>query len=273
MKADTIKLKLTISFDGTAYAGWQVQTSGTGIQELIERALSALFPGTHRLHSSSRTDAGVHARGMVAHVELPRERFRMPVRKLALALNARLPEDIRVVSAARVPAGFHARFHASGKEYRYSVWNHSAMDPLLRRQAWHVPQPLDVARMRAAARVLVGRHDFRSFAATHHYAVPDTVRTLRRVDIRRSGPLLTFTLVGDGFLYKMCRGIVGTLVQVGRGRYAPSDLEAMLAARDRRMAGMSAPACGLVLWKVFYARRRPGVPAASVKGGEGEEIE
>ena len=254
MSVDTVKLRLVIAYDGTDYAGWQVQTSGTGIQELVEKALGEIIPGLHRLHSSSRTDAGVHAEGMVAHVELPRARFRLTMRKVVLALNAKLPEDIRVVSAARVSARFHARFDASGKQYRYKVWNHPALNPLLRRYAWHVPQQLDLQAMRTAAQKLEGKHDFRSFAATHNYAIADTVRTLHRVRIQRSGPLLTFVIEGDGFLYKMCRGLVGTLIQVGRGRFTPEQMGEMLRAKDRRVAGMSAPACGLVLSKVFYRR-------------------
>ncbi len=251
---ETVKLKLTVSFDGTNYAGWQVQTSGTGVQELVERALSKVIPGEHRLHSSSRTDAGVHALGMVAHVELPKDRFRIEMRKVVLALNAYLPDDIRVVAASRVPAGFHARFHASGKEYRYQVWNHVAMNPILLRYAWHVPQALDLDQMREAAKCFVGKHDFRSMAATHSYAIADTVRTMHRVEVRARGPLITFVIEGDGFLYKMVRGMVGTLVQVGRGRFQPKDLKAMLEAKDRRSGGMSAPACGLFLWKVLYRR-------------------
>jgi tRNA pseudouridine38-40 synthase len=135
------------------------------------------------------------------------------------------------------------------------------MNPLLRHQAWHVPQKLDLRAMRAAARTLVGRHDFRSFAATHKYEIEDTVRTLHRCDIRRSGPLLTFILEGDGFLYKMCRGITGTLIQLGRGKFTAEDFQGMLAARDRRVTGMTAPAQGLVLWKVFYGKRRSHAPA------------
>jgi tRNA pseudouridine38-40 synthase len=255
MSADVIKLRLTIAYDGTDYAGWQVQPSGTGVQELIERAWSEIIPGQHRLHSSSRTDAGVHAEGMVAHVEFPKDRFRLTMRNVVLALNAKLPPDIRIVSAARAPLKFHARFDASGKQYRYRVWNHCAMNPMLRRYAWQVTRPLGLPAMREAARRLVGTHDFRSFAATHSYEIADTVRTLRRVDIRRSGPLLTFLIEGDGFLYKMCRGIVGTLVQVGLGRFTPLQMVEMLEAKDRRVAGMSAPACGLVLHKVFYGRK------------------
>jgi tRNA pseudouridine38-40 synthase len=249
---DTLKFKLTIAYDGTAYQGWQVQKTGMGVQQVIEEAMAKLFPSAKRLRSSSRTDTGVHARGMVADVEIPRAEFKMTVRKLPLALNAYLPEDIRIVSAQRVPADFHCRFEASGKQYRYLVWNHAAMNPLLRKQAWHVPLKLDLAAMRHAAKHLIGKHDFRSFAATHSYEIEDTVRTLARCQIQRSGPLLTFIIEGDGFLYKMCRGIVGTLVQLGRGKFAEPELTAMLAAKDRRVAGMSAPAHGLVLWKVFY---------------------
>src|ERR1700676_3950461 len=133
-----MKFKLTIAYDGTAYQGWQVQKIGTGVQEKIEAAFGKMFPGVKRIHSSSRTDTGVHALGMVAHVEIPTEEFRMPVTKLRMALNAHLPHDIRIVTAARCREDFHARFEAKGKQYRYFIWNHASMNPLLRHQAWHV---------------------------------------------------------------------------------------------------------------------------------------
>ena len=250
-----LKFRLTIAYDGTAYAGWQVQKIGLGVQQKVEEALARLFPSQPRVHGSSRTDTGVHALGLVAHVEIPRCEFRMTVRKLALALNAHLPEDIRVLDAARCRAEFHARFDATRKQYRYRVWNLGAMNPLLRTQAWHVPVKLDLPAMRAAAKRFVGRHDFRSFTANPGYERESTVRRLTRCEVRRSGPLLTFLLEGDGFLYKMCRGIVGTLVQVGQGKIAPADIRRILAHRDRRVAGMTAPAHGLVLWKVSYSGR------------------
>lgn len=251
-----LKFKLIIAYDGTEYEGWQIQKIGTGVQEKVEAALAKLFPSKPRVHSSSRTDTGVHALGMVAHFEIPRNGFKMPVRKLALAINAHLPEDIRVKSAARAPAIFHARFDAKGKQYRYFVWNHPAMNPLLRRSAWHVTRPLDLKAMRVAAALFVGRHDFQSFAANPGYAKESTVRTLTRCGVKKSGPLLTFTIEGDGFLYKMCRGIVGTLVQIGLGKFPATEIKTMLAKRDRRVAGMTAPAHGLVLWKVFYGRAK-----------------
>jgi tRNA pseudouridine38-40 synthase len=191
---------------------------------------------------------------MVAHFEIPSAEFKMPVAKLALAINAWLPEDIRVTSATRASKDFHARFNASGKQYRYFVLNHTAMNPLLRHQAWHVTRKLDLKAMRAAAKLFIGKHDFQSFAATRNYEMKSTVRTLTRCDLKRNGPQLTFIIEGDGFLYKMCRGIVGTIVQIGLGKFPASEIKAMLAKRDRRGAGMTAPAHGLVLWKVFYAK-------------------
>lgn len=249
---DSIKLKLIVAYDGTNYAGWQVQKTGTGVQQKLGEAMTRLFPSARGLASSSRTDAGVHALGMVAEVEVRQADLKMPLRKVPLALNSFLPDDIRVLSARRVPASFHARFHAVGKQYRYFIWNHPAMNPLLRNRAWHVPTQVDLPAMRSAAKQLLGKHDFRSFATTHAYKIEDTIRTLTRCEIRQTGPLLTLLIEGDGFLYRMCRGVVGTLVQVGRKKFQESDLKAMLAAKDRRVAGMTAPAHGLVLWKVFY---------------------
>jgi len=260
-----VKFKLVIAYDGTGYEGWQVQKIGTGVQQLVETALAKLFPGAPRLHSSSRTDTGVHALGMVAHFEVPTAGVNMTARKLALALNAHLPADIRVVSAARARADFHARFQAGGKQYRYFVWNHPAMNPLLRHAAWHVPRRLDPGAMRAAAARFVGQHNFQSFSANPGYRRATTVRTLTRCELKKSGSQYTFIIEGDGFLYKMCRGIVGTIVQAGLGKFPPEEVDAMLAQSDRRVAGMTAPAHGLVLWKVFYPKR------GQVKAGDKPE--
>ncbi len=251
---DAARIKLVIAYEGTAYEGWQVQNIGTGVQEKVEAALAKIFKSHPRLHSSSRTDTGVHALGMVAHFEVPSAEFRMDARKLALALNAWLPEDIRVISAARTPRDFHARFDATAKEYRYFVWNHAAMNPLIRRTAWHVPRPLDFEAMRRAAPLFVGQQDFQSFTANPGYARRSTVRRVLRCDVMRSGKLLTFRVHGEGFLYRMCRGIVGTLVQVGLGKFKPEAVKEILARRDRRVGGMTAPAHGLVLWKVLYRK-------------------
>jgi tRNA pseudouridine38-40 synthase len=250
------KYKLVIAYDGTAYEGWQVQQTGTGVQEIVETALARLFPSTPRLHSSSRTDTGVHALGMVAHFAVPRAEARFTAHKLSLALNAHLTADIRVVSAAAAPEKFHARFDAGGKQYRYFVWNHAAMNPLLRHTAWHVPRKLNVKLMRAAAKLFVGKHDFQSFSSNPGYKKATTVRALTRCDVKKSGAQFKFIIEGDGFLYKMCRGIVGTIVQAGLGKFPPAEVKVMLAKADRRVAGMTAPAHGLVLWKVFYRKGR-----------------
>jgi tRNA pseudouridine38-40 synthase len=250
----SLKFKLTIAYDGSSYQGWQTQKIGVGVQQKIEEALSKLFPSNPLLHSSSRTDTGVHAIGMIAHFEVPADECKMPARKLALALNAWLPEDVRIMAAAVARNNFHARFDATGKQYRYLVWNHTAMNPLIRTTAWHVSRPLDVAAMRSAACLFKGKRDFQSFAANPGYAKDSTVRTLRRCDIKRNGSLLTFIIEGDGFLYKMCRGIVGTLIQVGLRKFQAEEIELMLSKKDRRVAGMTAPAHGLVLWKVYYKR-------------------
>jgi tRNA pseudouridine38-40 synthase len=252
--APLLKFKLVIAYDGTKYAGWQVQKTGLGVQQKVEESIAKIFPSVTRIHSSSRTDTGVHALGMVAHVEIPKSEFKMEVRKLALALNSSLPPDIRILSATRARADFHARFQAKGKQYRYLVWNHPVMNPLIRHQAWHVARTLNVKAMRHAATLFVGKHDFRSFTANRGDELEDAVRTVTRCHLKRSGCLLTVIIEGDGFLYKMCRGMVGTLVQIGLGKFSETEITRMLELKDRRASGMTAPAHGLVLWKVFYGK-------------------
>lgn len=255
----TVRLRLLIAYDGTAYQGWQTQKVGQGVQELVERAVRRLFPGAGPLHGSSRTDTGVHALGLVAHVDVPKGEWRMTTAKVVLALNAHLPEDIRVRKASRVRGTFHARFDARGKEYRYRIWNAPAMNPLLRSFAWHVPRGLDTGAMRAAGAFFVGKHDFASFTTNPGYARASTVRTLTECRVRRQGEEVTVVIRGDGFLYRMCRCIAGTLVQVGLGRIAADAIPEILRGRDRRIAGMTAPPHGLVLAQVFYARGPKGV--------------
>lgn len=253
-----IRLKLTIAYDGAHYAGWQIQKIGLGVQQKVEEALGKIFPAVERVHGSSRTDAGVHALGMIAHFDVPGADLKMPVRKVPLAVNAHLPPDIRVMQATRAADDFHARFDAVGKQYRYFVWNHPAMNPLLLQRAWHVKKKLNINAMRKAAASFVGCRDFKSFAANRNYEMESTVRHITRCDVKRSGAQLTIIIEGDGFLYKMCRGIVGTLVQIGEGKHSPDEVARMLAGKDRSLAGMTAPAGGLVLWKVFYRpTRRP----------------
>ncbi len=249
---EMIRFKLTLAYDGAAYHGWQWKKDGSAVENRVAAALAHLFISAPQVESSSRTDSGVHAWGMVAHVDVPGVEYGMPPGKLALALNALLPDDIRVRSAVRVAGDFHARFDALGKQYRYQVWNARVMDPLRRNQAWHVPRALDLMAMREAADLLVGRHDFRSFTASRGGVLGDAVRNLTCCEILKKGPRVTFVIEGEGFLYKMCRGIVGTLVQVGEGRFSAESVSLILDKKDRRAAGVNAPAHGLVLWKIFY---------------------
>jgi tRNA pseudouridine38-40 synthase len=246
------KYKLTIAYDGSGYEGWQARSNGRGIRQTIGLACHSLLGSTPEIIASSRTDAGVHARGLVAHIELTHEHPAFTGPQLRLALNAHLPAQIRIVSATRARADFHARFGARAKEYRYQVWNHPVMDPLLRQQAWHVPRPLDLAAMREAATVLLGRHDFRAFTAKRKGELLDSTRTLHTCQIKRSAPLLTIQLIGEGFLYKMCRRIVGTLVQVGEGKISPTQVAAKLSSPTPQPGGFVAPAHGLILWKVSH---------------------
>lgn len=258
------KIKLVIAYDGAAYQGWQWQKVGTGVQEKIEEALGKTLGSTPRVIGSSRTDTGVHALGMIAHFKLPPAHLNFNPRKILLALNAHLPDDIRILKATRAKPRFHAQFDATGKEYRYYLWNHPAHNPLLLGRCWHMTRPLDLAAMREAAKHFPGTKNFESFAVNRSYRMASYVRTLNSCRIQKSGPLLTFVIRGEGFLYRMCRGIVGTLVQVGIGKYKPEQVAAMLEARNREMAGMSAPAHGLVLQKVFYGKKKPWVrPEAS----------
>ena len=249
---EVVRFRITIAYDGTGYAGWQVQKKDVTVQQRVEEALRKLFPGVTRVHGSSRTDTGVHAMGMVVHVDIAEAELKMEARKLLLAVNAFLPGDIRVSEVRRAKAGFHARFDAKGKQYRYVIWNHPAMNPLLRNHAWHVPVPLDVDRMQRAAKLFVGKKDFKSFATTREYEMESTVRRVTGCKVYARGSELMVVMEGEGFLYKMCRGIVGTLVRVGEGKLTQREIREIFRRRDRRVAGMNAPACGLCLWKVVY---------------------
>ncbi|MEC9332325.1 MAG: tRNA pseudouridine(38-40) synthase TruA [Verrucomicrobiota bacterium] len=249
-------MKLTIAYHGARYKGWQVQKSGITVQQKVEDALKRFFPSVDRVHSSSRTDTGVHARGMVAHVEVQKDEFRIGELKLRLALNAFLPDDVSVTEVKRVPANFHARFGATGKQYRYMIWNHPALNPLQREVSWHVPRELDFLRMQEGAKFFIGNHDFRAFAVKREYEMRSTIRVVSNCKLYKKDSMLTCLIEGEGFLYKMCRGIVGTLVEVGLGKLKPVDIRNILKSCDRSQAGMTAPAHGLILWKVMYGKKK-----------------
>ena len=252
----SLKLKLTIAYHGARYKGWQVQKSGITVQQKVEEALKRFFPSVDRVHSSSRTDTGVHARGMVAHVEVQKDEFRIGELKLRLALNAFLPDDVSVTEVKRVQGNFHARFDAIGKQYRYMIWNHPALNPLQREVSWHVPRELDFLRMQEGAKFFIGNHDFRAFAVKREYEMRSTIRVVSNCKLYKKDSMLTCLIEGEGFLYKMCRGIVGTLVEVGLGKLKPVDIRNILKSCDRSQAGMTAPAHGLILWKVMYGKKK-----------------
>lgn len=241
-------LKLTVAYDGTRFCGWQRQDNGPTIQAALEDAFQPLLGVTPVVHGAGRTDAGVHALGQVASVEADTPH---PVEAIQRALNIRLDPDIRVLAVDEMPQGFHARFDAIGKTYRYRLATAAVVSPFAHRYVWHVPQPLNAAAMQAAARALLGRHDFSSFQSTGSEAV-DPIRTLNRIDVRRQDDELVVDVHGDGFLRHMVRAIVGTLVDVGAGRRNPASLPALLASRDRGQAGDTAPAQGLTLVSVDY---------------------
>ena len=248
--------RLVIAYDGTAFHGWQKQTPPEGepprtVAGVIEAALIRLLRQPLQLIGASRTDAGVHARGQVAHFDAAP---RVPIVRLADALNSRLPKDIEIVSAALARADFDAIADCRNKRYCYRIFN-SRRRPLEQRHCvWHCWLPLDVERMGAAAAKLVGTHDVAGFAAAGHGRLT-TVRTINACRVERpdpDGPELHLIVEGDGFLYHMVRIIAGTLVEVGRGRFDPEVIDRVLATGDRTQAGPTLPPSGLWLEWISY---------------------
>lgn len=240
---------LTIGYDGTAYAGWQVQPHHRTIQQTIEESLARLTGEAVKVHGSGRTDQGVHAKGQVAHCDLTAV---WACDRLRKGLNALLPPDIRVFAVRTVESEFHARRSAVRKEYRYFIWNDEVMDPCHQRYAAHVRKPMDISAMKGAAAILVGRHDFASFTANPNREVESTVRELHYIKIRKTGPLLTIAVASEGFLYRMVRSICGMLIRAGEGAVTPHAVKEILASCTRTARVPTAPAQGLFLWKVWY---------------------
>jgi tRNA pseudouridine38-40 synthase len=248
--------KLTLAYDGAPFVGWQRQAEGTSIQGIVEEALAALDGREVVVTGASRTDAGVHALGQVAGCELNRD---VDGHTVIRALNARLPPTVRVLQAIEVARSFHARFDATAKTYRYRIWNHEVLGPFERATVWHVPvPPLDATAMDAAARSLEGRHDFAAFQATGApTASTERVVFASRVFIEASRlesdrSVVVYEVRGEGFLRHMVRTIVGTLVDVGRGRQPAESVREVLQSGDRSRVGRTAPAAGLFLVRVDY---------------------
>jgi tRNA pseudouridine38-40 synthase len=236
------------AYDGAGFAGWQSQPRGGAIQDVIEARLAQMFGGPVRIHSSGRTDAGVHALGQVFHFDAA---WNHGPERLRAALRAGLPLTIQIKSLRTVSPDFHARFCATGKVYVYNIYLGDA-DPFTRPFAWAIERPLDLVAMNAAAEILRGKHDFRAFSALNGTAQDDAVRDLRRFEMVRRGSRLRITAEAGGFMYKMVRSLVGALVSVGEGKLSPVQLREILRSRQRTPFVLTAPPHGLFLVKVFY---------------------
>ena len=238
---------IRLSFVGTAYCGWQKQKNGPSVQEQVFGAVTRVFGGAERFSGCSRTDSGVHALDYCVSFSVSGS---LPPEKVVAALNAYLPPDIAVRSAIVVPEGFHARYDVKQKTYLYRIDPSPVRSPFLTNRAWHRPGNYDLSLMNEAADRLVGTYDFSSFMAAGS-KITDPVRTVYRAVFTEKDGLLEFSVSANGFLYHMVRIIVGTLVDVP-SRFSSADLSAVLAARDRTRAGVTAPACGLYLAQVEY---------------------
>lgn len=248
MTHPTRRIRLDFEYLGTKYAGWQWQDNAVSIQQVAEKALEKIVGHHARITASGRTDAGVHAENQPAHADVS---TRMSDEQIMLGLNALLPKDIAVTAVTTVAPAWRARFDAVEKIYRYTILNRRTPSVFLHGRVWLVHTPLDVDAMRGAAEALAGEHDFSSFRSAG-CAAKDPVRVLKPLEIAREGDIVTLTLASSGFLKQMVRNIVGTLVEVGRGRMAPGAVADILAVRDRAKAGPCAPPEGLTLVKVRY---------------------
>ncbi len=242
------RVKLVVAYDGTAYHGWQIQPGARTIEGELNRTLSELLQEEIQVIGASRTDSGVHALCNVAVFDTD---TRIPAEKLSYALNQRLPEDIRIQSSCEVEADFHPRHCDSRKTYEYRILNREFPLPTKRLYAHFTYVPLDVSKMEKAASYLIGEHDFKSFCATAA-VVETTVRTLYEATVGRENDEIVIRVCGNGFLYNMVRIIAGTLMEVGRGNLEPEGMKEILEAKDRTVAGPTAPACGLTLVKYEF---------------------
>ncbi|MDN4527167.1 tRNA pseudouridine(38-40) synthase TruA [Fictibacillus fluitans] len=241
--------KATVSYDGTQFAGYQVQPGARTVQREIERSLAKMHKGTSvRISASGRTDAGVHAIGQVVHFDSP---LAIVAERWQRALNALLPADIRIMDVEAVASDFHARYSVEEKEYHYRLMTGSEPDVFRRNYATHFPHPLNHAAIQEAMAIFTGTHDFTSFSSARS-EVEDKVRTISMFKLETAGDELIFKVRGNGFLYNMVRIMAGTLLDAGQGRIQPDDIRSMLAEKDRSTAGKTAPPHGLYLYRVTY---------------------
>lgn len=245
------RIRIVVAYDGTDYCGWQIQPNGITIEEILNREISKVTGEEIRIIGASRTDSGVHAMGNVAVFDTEST---IPPERMAYALNRRLPEDIIVVSSDEVSPDWHPRYKVTvSKTYEYHIYNAPMPNPLKRRYSAFVSFSLDVEKMREGAAYLKGEHDFVSFCNVRTN-VEDTVRTIENIQIFEQDSEIIIRITGNGFLYNMVRIIAGTLIRVGRGFYAPEKVKEILEAKERTEAGVTAPACGLVLVNIEYRK-------------------
>lgn len=264
------RIALFLQFDGSGFSGWQSQAHGNTVQDALESAIERMLGERVTVHGCSRTDAGVHAFQYVAHVDLTKE---SPLDRLVGGLNALTPKGLSILAARQVPPDFHARKSARCKTYRYTVLNRRSRDPFYLDRAWQIPEPLDLAAMREAARLLEGEHDFASFQASDAEPRP-TIRTLDRLTVSTrptetsgEGCWIEIEATSKGFLKYMVRNLVGTLVEVGRGKRPAASIPEILASKDRRKAAETAPAAGLSLVRIKYdlPQLDPPAPALAIE--------
>jgi tRNA pseudouridine38-40 synthase len=244
------RLKLVIAYDGAPFAGWQSQSHRNTIQDHVERAFARILGKAVRAHGAGRTDAGVHALAQCAHVDLPNDR--LSARRWTEALNGLLPPTIRILRCQYVSNNFHARLSTKGKIYRYRIWLAPVLPPFEFHRTWHIPRPIDLKILKRAAKQFVCTHDFAGFAANRGKQERSTIRTIYSVRVRQKGPCLTIEFNGDGFLYKMVRLIVGSLVKCALGKMRIEDVTARLDSGQEGPGRFAAPAEGLLLVRVRY---------------------
>ncbi|TMB47152.1 MAG: tRNA pseudouridine(38-40) synthase TruA [Chloroflexi bacterium] len=243
-----MNIKVVLEYDGTNFAGWQQQANGRTVEAELKRALREVTGMDHKVYAAGRTDAGAHAEGQVVTFQTDGG---LSPRRLVAALNSKLPEDVAAVSAEAVPDDFHARYSARWRRYRYRYLDRPSRSAIERTRCWHVRGPLQVDAMSAAAKALIGEHDWTSFCSASE--PPDArVREMRSAQVVRRGDFVELELVAEGFLRGLARGIAGALAEVGRGRRPPEWVGELLRSRDRRQAPRTAPAGGLTLMEVIY---------------------
>lgn len=241
-------IKLTIEYDGTKYSGWQRQKNSVSIQQCIEEAIMAITGKETAITGSSRTDAGVHAKGQVANFLTEST---ITCEKLPFAINSKLPKDICILESEDMPIDFHSRYDCKGKRYSYTILNRRVPPAYMRSYVAHCPYVLDYEAMTSAIEGFKGTHDFAAFRSTGS-SVKTSIRTVRDIQLAKQGEIIRLYIEADGFLYNMVRIIAGTLIDVGLGKISPSSIPDIIGSRDRDMAGNTAPAAGLCLEKVFY---------------------